>query len=338
MPGLIKRGRVWYSDIRIGGKRVRKPLSRDKVVAQQKLREMSDSRHAQKYGLSGSIPWDAFKDKFLEWSKGTKEQYTYERDKASISALEAFFRPKRLSDITPELLDRFKAHRKSQNKGNATVNTDLKKLKAMMAKAMEWRYIEGWDARTVKRLKEVRGRLLFYTPQELKRLLGVCQTRMSGYYDWETVCRLASRAGLRRSEIYWLSWADVDLNRGIVSVVPKAGWAPKGKEQRHIPVPKDLHKHLQALHRKKQTEWVIGERPSKAVLSAFFQKISRKAKLKGNLHTLRHTYASHLVQAGVPLYTVQKLLGHSSIKTTEIYAHLAPENLQDAVNKLPNLD
>jgi integrase/recombinase XerD len=73
------------------------------------------------------------------------------------------------------------------------------------------------------------------------------------------------------------------------------------------------------------------------VMSAFFQKISRKAKLKGNLHTLRHTYASHLVQGGVDLYTVSELLGHTDPKMSRIYAHLAPHNLQDAVKRLPKL-
>jgi len=57
--------------------------------------------------------------------------------------------------------------------------------------------------------------------------------------------------------------------------------------------------------------------------------------IKGaSLHTLRHTFASHLVMNGTDVYTVQKLLGHSSIKTTEIYAHLAPDFLKAAVQKL----
>jgi len=53
-----------------------------------------------------------------------------------------------------------------------------------------------------------------------------------------------------------------------------------------------------------------------------------------SFHCLRHTFALHLVQRGVSIYVVSKLLGHASPKTTEIYAHLAPETYHDAVNLL----
>jgi site-specific recombinase XerD len=52
-------------------------------------------------------------------------------------------------------------------------------------------------------------------------------------------------------------------------------------------------------------------------------------------HDLRHTFASQLVMAGVDLKTIQELLGHSSYKTTEVYAHLAQDRLSDAISRLP---
>ena len=70
----------------------------------------------------------------------------------------------------------------------------------------------------------------------------------------------------------------------------------------------------------------------------FISNIVKKANLKGSLHTLRHTFASWLVQNGVDLYTVSKLLGHSSIKATEIYAHLSPNTFLTAVQHLPEVN
>ena len=65
-------------------------------------------------------------------------------------------------------------------------------------------------------------------------------------------------------------------------------------------------------------------------------QIAAKAGIENltKLHTLRHTFASHLVISGVDLPTVKKLMGHSDIQTTMVYAHLAPDHLADAVDKL----
>ena len=66
-------------------------------------------------------------------------------------------------------------------------------------------------------------------------------------------------------------------------------------------------------------------------MTAFYRQIAKEAGVKSFIHKLRHTFASRLVQNGTNLYTVSKLLGHSRIQMTEIYAHLAPDTLQAAV-------
>jgi len=62
--------------------------------------------------------------------------------------------------------------------------------------------------------------------------------------------------------------------------------------------------------------------------------IKKKHEIKGRIHDLRHTYGSNLVSNGVSLYIVAKLMGHSDIKATEIYAHLAPSATKQAVQVL----
>jgi site-specific recombinase XerD len=71
-------------------------------------------------------------------------------------------------------------------------------------------------------------------------------------------------------------------------------------------------------------------------ISRCFKTAVRKAGINENIHfhSLRHTFASWLVQKGVSLYEVSRLLGHTNIKTTQIYSHLAPGNLINAVKKL----
>jgi integrase/recombinase XerD len=67
-----------------------------------------------------------------------------------------------------------------------------------------------------------------------------------------------------------------------------------------------------------------------------FRKILSKSNLSDKIyfHTLRHSFASQLVQKGVSLYVVKELLGHEDLSTTQIYAHLQQQNLRDAVNLL----
>jgi integrase len=70
-------------------------------------------------------------------------------------------------------------------------------------------------------------------------------------------------------------------------------------------------------------------------LGDWFAEDAKALKIGGSLHRLRHTFCAHLVMAGVPLRRVQLLAGHADYKTTEMYAHLAPEGAGDAVAKLP---
>ncbi len=334
MGSIRKRGKVYYSDILIAGKRVRVPLSPDKVVALEKLREMQKDKEHSRYGVAvGASTWAEFKPKYLKYSTGSKEPESARQDRSAIAALERYRTPRRLADVTPEFLEQWKGHRKGEGKGPATINRQLHAIKALMNKAQEWGYIREWSGASVKDLKETRKRLLFYTPAELKRLLGKCGEEYYGLYDWTTICLLGAQAGLRRSEIHWLSWDD--LKTGVIQITPKDGWQPKTGEIRFVPISETLGKRLTSI--KRSGPWVIGDRPSLGVMSSFFGKICRRAGLRGGLHTLRHTFCSHLVQNGVDLYVVAELAGHTNIEQTKVYSHLKPENLERAISRLPVL-
>ena len=87
----------------------------------------------------------------------------------------------------------------------------------------------------------------------------------------------------------------------------------------------------------KKSKWIFSTLTGNQVrhLRDDLVRLCGKLAIKNvNLHTFRHTFASHLIMSGVDLPTVQKLLGHKDIQTTMIYAHLAPEHLKHAVQKL----
>lgn len=359
LPSVYKRpgSPVYWGSIMIKGQRKQYALTENKVASQRMLAEIKEGKkELTKYG---NVTWSAFKNKFLEWAKANKKPKTVHRDILTMEYLEEFCSPKELAEITPALLDDFKTwliNRSERTKpkgrkkhakergvmGADGVNRTLSSAKAFMHKAEDWNLIAPQKWNTIKKIKTAKGRIEFFTPEEVGILMDHT-SKLDTYRPtnkrppWLTVTYLGARAGLRRAEIQNLTWKDIDFNRGVLSVTPKKDWSPKDYECRDIPMPDDLFKHLKELP--KSGPYVIydkyGDRLSLNSYTAYYGREVRKCGLTGNVHKLRHTYASHLVQNGVDLYTVSKLLGHSSIKTTEIYAHLSPITYASAVQKLP---
>ena len=131
-----------------------------------------------------------------------------------------------------------------------------------------------------------------------------------------------------------LRWEDVDFEKNEIYVR-----ANKTENFRFVPMSEDLRKELQD-QPGDHAGFVVPEprecpRDSRYFITAAYCKMMKKLGFKSFPHKLRHTFASHLVQKGVELYTVSKLMGHSSLEMTEIYAHLAPKTLQKAITALP---
>ena len=140
---------------------------------------------------------------------------------------------------------------------------------------------------------------------------------------------IALYTGARISEICRLEWEDIDLKNKTVIL------DGKGRKERRVPIPIILSDYLYRLrHNMSDTKYVLSGTRDRREITREFRKYADECDIRQTFHNLRDTYASWLVQKGVSLQVVQKLLGHENIRTTMIYAHLAPNNLEDAVSKL----
>jgi len=142
----------------------------------------------------------------------------------------------------------------------------------------------------------------------------------------------ALNTGCRKEEILSLLWENVDLVHGRITLLET-----KIHEKRIIPINSTLSSTLKGLVRNSNSQFVFckgsGERFND--IRKTFCKTCLRAGIKHfNFHDLRHTYASHLVMAGVDLTTVSRLMGHKNLTMTLRYSHLAPDHLDAAVNKL----
>ena len=146
--------------------------------------------------------------------------------------------------------------------------------------------------------------------------------------------------GLRVSEANHLQASDIDSKRMVVCV--RNG---KGAKDRHVPLPKQTLEQLRQYWGKHHPEtWLFPSQNSlKPIRSGSVRRCLKaalwKSDVKKNLtcHTLRHCYATHLLEKGVDLRVIQGLLGHKSLKTTFIYMHLSQSTMTDVHSKINDL-
>jgi integrase/recombinase XerD len=152
-----------------------------------------------------------------------------------------------------------------------------------------------------------------------------------------TLLRTDYALGLRISELVALRLDDIDAARGLVAV--RQG---KGAKDRLVPLSPRLLEELRAYWRRyRPRPWLFaGARPGGHLSVGGVQRLVRRVAQRAglgkplSLHTLRHSYATHLLEAGCDLLTIQRLLGHKDLKTTSRYLHVSARHLGGAPSLL----
>jgi site-specific recombinase XerD len=150
---------------------------------------------------------------------------------------------------------------------------------------------------------------------------------------------LTYSAGLRVSEVVNLKIADIDSNRMTIFIA-----RAKGKKDRIVTLSQKLLAELRKYYKEYRPREFLFEGPGKKQYSIrSVQEVFSKAKLnagvksKGGIHTLRHSYATHLLEAGTDIRFIQELLGHNSINTTLRYTHVSTRALKNIKSPLDDL-
>jgi integrase len=269
-----------------------------------------------------------FGTRYMEYAKANKRSWL--RDEQMLKHLKEFFGTERqLADITAADIEGYKLRRKARVSGS-TVNRELALLKRMFNLAISWDlFLDLNPFRKVKFFREVNFGLRIVSPEEEETLL-----RNASPYIQDIV-RFGLNTGLRIGEIFGLQWANVDLEKDILNV-----FAPKTQKTRAVPINSEARKVLEywALGRRNDFVFYNPETGTPFVdLKAGFGLACRKSGIEGvTWHTLRHTFASRLVDRGVDIVTVQQLLGHSTVTVTMRYTHTNLDSKRAAVARLEN--
>jgi integrase/recombinase XerD len=240
-------------------------------------------------------------------------------------------------NLTPRVLDQFISQRFATAPWSALMY--YRTLKAAFSKAAVWGYISENPLKKIKPPKQKKSLPVFLSKSDFELIISHTPTKIL-----QDIFTTAFYSGMRLGEILNLVWECIDFNRKIITIKNINGFITKNKKERVIPMNSSLLKlfldRYETSKILKQNNYifnkVIGVKLNEDYVSKSFKRAVRSAGLNEDIHfhTLRHSFASNLIQKGASIYVVKELLGHESISTTQIYSHLQSENLSQAVSLL----
>jgi len=365
VPGLVLRvsadgkSKVFYVDYRTHGSRKRRlfkigasgslTLTAAKAEARKILGEVADRRDPAKERAEERAEAAKAEARTLQayldgdyWTRHLSHQRTGKATQKRIRAAWKPFLGLDMEKLTPAKLANYRARRlKDDGASKSTLNRDRTALLALLNAAVTDGLLSVNPIAKFKPLKledEERVRYLGEADATERERFMAAVERAPEYFA--VMVKLALLTGMRRGEILSLTWQNIDFAGQRLTVRAASS---KSQKKRVIQLPPAAIALLKGW--RKSHANVIGikqhvflnpatGKPYKDI-KLRWQTLCRDSKVTDfRFHDLRHDYASRLVQSGVDLYTVQKLLGHSSVEMTQRYAHLSDKGLQDAVSVL----
>lgn len=242
--------------------------------------------------------------------------------------------------ISPIHLERIKKTMLDSEQSPRSVHYALAVVRQVFNYAAHISIYEGPNpVSKVKRPKYDNKRLRFLSHEEANKLLTALQIANKSVYE---ISLIALHCGLRAGEIFSLTWADIDFEHELLSIRDT-----KSGKDRTVFMTAKVKDVLAAKGRCPNNRLVFSGKGGKKLIEIPFTFRTVVANLDFNkdivdrrhkvtFHTLRHTFASWSAMAGVDLYVMQKILGHSTIAMTERYSHLAPNKFKAATKMFEN--
>ena len=338
---LYRRGPIWWMRFSYQGRQIRRSTRCDGP-------EAGGADLFQGAGLGGRrkmvgdrppVPQqrqvkDLLERYLRDYSAPNKAAGTHRRDQSLAAHLLRAFGDVPLDQLRPARLADYKASRRAQGVAAKTLNDELGLLgHAYKLAGREWEWATNNPVQKIAKEK-VRNLIeRWLTPEEEQRLLAVSPTWL------QEIIVFALHTGMRRGEILKLHWSHVDLARRTLTILEQ-----KNGARDTLPVNDTAMEVLQARAavRTSSTEAVFlngagHPRNARNLLRAFYPAMRKAGITRFRFHDLRHTFATRLIQAGVDVYTVQKLGRWKTISMVLRYAHHQPESLRGGAEVLDRL-
>lgn len=312
----------WISWTDASGQKIRRSSGTsnkaEATAMEQRLR--ADSHDARKKIGGTSAAFDVILAEYLQQpGRLTKPRISAAR------CLRDVFAGLSLMDIKPHHVRAYIEERQEEV-ADATINKELVLFSAAINEYNRRFGVSVPNPVTGMKLKESTGKTRWITKEEAKRLILAASPHVADYIT------VGLYTGMRRKEMTDLTWKQVFLDAGHIMV--RQSKTKRGEvKYRMLPIHEKVKQALDNCKARWPNSVLVFD-GIQDFKTGFHGACQRALIADLTPHDMRHTFASWLVQAGTPLFEVQRLLGHSSINLTMRYAHLAPENLKSAVNRL----
>jgi len=324
MASTYKRGRSWYLDWFDTDGRHKKSLGRiSKDIADLKLKQLEYqlARGNGSEEKKTSIKFNELASEYLTWYENEYVSSYETADRIVMKSLSPYFFKQALDKITFKDVEAYKRTTLASGNVASTVNRKLSVLSGMITYAKKSGYLT--PEFKITDIPELNSRPPKY--YEKDQIESIYAHSIDRAHWWKFMVN----TGIRMGEFYNLRCEDIKKD-GIYIISTATGRTKSGK-WRLIPMSNGIKKALKEFD---LTQEYLIPRIKKQSVGQAFKRACKRAGIppgKQGIHCLRHTFASYLVMDRVSLHTVQKLLGHAKMETTEKYAHLSPNYLKDTM-------
>ncbi|MFZ1292520.1 MAG: site-specific integrase [Melioribacteraceae bacterium] len=273
-----------------------------------------------------------FMIKFLSYSEGIHSYKHTKTMKGSFNILFEKIGNVNIISITKQVMRDY-IEQRAKYVSAATIRRDLATFSSAFKWAIKKKYHYENVTDGIERPKLPEKLPLFFTKQEFEQLINCIENK-----DLKELVIFAVYTGLRQSDIINLTWEQINFGNRTLLLTNRTNLT-KSRKVHSLPLHNKIYDLLNERNKTRINELVftyLGKPILQDFISKKFRKLIRKAGLNLRLtfHTLRHTFATWLVQNGVSIYKVSKLMTHSDVKVTQIYSHLGTTDLIEAVNMI----
>lgn len=273
--------------------------------------------------------WRYCVDSYAPYAKPRLKERTWKNRQYTLATLVKHIGNLKLTEIKKPEVEQYQNDRLKANIKASTINDELKVLRAVMSHAIS----SGVPCAPVKFDDlPVRGKrkVKAWSADDVVALLSSVKEKSPRIYG---LVLFLLNTGCRKGEALALEWSSVDLKRRLIRIEPSEEWQPKDNEAREIPISDPLLLWFNIVPRTGRYVFTSDEGERYAFWPQLaFDRARKSAGLTGGPHSTRHTFATHFLKRCPDLFLLARILGHTDITVTKLYAHLLPDHLERALN------